>query len=257
MMEVWIGRDSERHGPYKEAEVREWLRSGQLSPADLGWYEGLADWQPLSVLFPLDKPAAAPASAPAFEPFTPPLPQQPAATTYDYAGFWQRFGAWVIDLVVLLVPWTIAFYAFGGMDAYKHFLEQAQSGADMATALSQYAMNSRGASVATVLIGFIYYTVFEASKWQATPGKLALRLRVTDMQGHGLNMGRSAARNAVRLLNLILWVIPMVCYLAAAWTQRKQGLHDLVASTLVLNGRASEPTVAQTSQGRDDGTFNA
>ena len=51
-MEIWIGRDGERHGPYKEDEVRQWLRSGQLSPNDLGWYEGLADWQPLSVLFP-------------------------------------------------------------------------------------------------------------------------------------------------------------------------------------------------------------
>ena len=51
-MEIWIGRDGERHGPYKEDDVRQWLRSGQVSPKDLAWYEGLADWQPLSVLFP-------------------------------------------------------------------------------------------------------------------------------------------------------------------------------------------------------------
>ncbi|HXS03364.1 MAG TPA: DUF4339 domain-containing protein, partial [Rhodanobacter sp.] len=57
-MEIWIGRDGERHGPYKEDDVREWLRSGKVSPADLAWYEGLADWQPLSVLFRDDVPSA-------------------------------------------------------------------------------------------------------------------------------------------------------------------------------------------------------
>ena len=53
-MEVWIGRDGERHGPYKEVDVRQWLRTGQVSAQDLGWYEGMADWQPLSSLFPDD-----------------------------------------------------------------------------------------------------------------------------------------------------------------------------------------------------------
>ena len=61
-MEIWIGRDGERHGPYKEDEVREWLRSGKVSPTDLAWYEGLADWQQLSVLFRDEVPAATPAA---------------------------------------------------------------------------------------------------------------------------------------------------------------------------------------------------
>lgn len=253
-MEVWIGRDGERHGPYKEADIRQWLRSGQVSIDDLGWYEGLADWQPLSVLFPDEKPAAAP-------PMAPPLPQRAAMTApeaaADYAGFWQRFGAWVIDLIVLIVPSAIAFYAFGGLDAYKHFLEQVQGGADMATAMREYALGAQSSSVATVVIGFVYYALFEGSKWQATPGKLALRLRVTDIDGQRLSLGRAAARNAVRLTNMIIWLIPLVCYLAVAWTQRKQGLHDLVAGTLVLNGRASEQAAAPPSRGRDDGAFNA
>jgi hypothetical protein len=56
-MEVWIGRDGERHGPYQgRPDKRQWLRSGQVSRDDLAWYEGLADWQPLSVLFPQNDP---------------------------------------------------------------------------------------------------------------------------------------------------------------------------------------------------------
>jgi len=43
-MEVWIGRNRERRGPYNEEDVREWLRSGQVSGSGLVWREGLADW---------------------------------------------------------------------------------------------------------------------------------------------------------------------------------------------------------------------
>ena len=113
-MEVWIGRDGERHGPYKEADVRQWLRSGQVSREDLAWYDGLADWQPLSVLFPdeVRAPAPAPAEAsetPAFTapPVAAPLPRTTSAALEDYAGFWKRFGAWVIDYLILMVPITI------------------------------------------------------------------------------------------------------------------------------------------------------
>lgn len=255
-MEVWIGRDGERHGPYKEEEVRQWLRSGQVSADDLGWYEGMTDWQPLSSLFPeeLDR---GPAGASAI----PPLPQ--AATTtvdtaaMDVASFWQRFGAWVIDLAVLLVPSSIAFYAMGGLGAYQHMLAQLQSGADMGNAIRDYAQSTQGANIAVTVIGFLYYTLFECSKWQATPGKLALRLRVTDLQGNGLTIGRAAARNAVRLTNVITGLIPFACYIAVAWTQRKQGLHDLLAHALVLNGRAGESQPIKPRNDSGHGSFNA
>jgi uncharacterized RDD family membrane protein YckC len=255
-MEVWIGRDGERHGPYKEADVREWLRNGQVSPSDLGWYEGIPDWQPLSSLFPEEfhrEPAASASTIP-------PLPQTDAKPiTVDYASFWQRFGAWVIDLVVLAVPSSIAFYAFGGVEAYTHLLAELQANPNMSSAIQDYAEATRGASFAMVLIGFLYYTLFECSKWQATPGKLALRLRVTGMDGEGLTLARSAARNAVRLFNLFTGLVPFVCYIAVAWTQRKQGLHDLVAHTLVINGRAGEsnPLKSRTDQGPNHGSFNA
>ena len=91
-MEVWIGRDGQRHGPYKEEDVRQWLRSGQIAGHDLGWYEGLADWQPLSVLFPDALAATPPPFAPAA-----PVPASTAAALQDYAGFWKRVLAYVID----------------------------------------------------------------------------------------------------------------------------------------------------------------
>ena len=252
-MEVWIGRQGERHGPYQEEQIREWLRSSQLSPDDLGWYDGLADWQPLSVLFPLDKPAPAP------NPYAPPpLQQQPASTMhFDYAGFWQRFGAWIIDLIILMIPSMLVMVSSGGMEAYKHMVERLQGGADMTMALRDYAQATETASLISLAITFLYYTFFEASKWQATPGKLALRLRVTDVHGARISIGRSAARNIVRLSGAIFGLIPLVCYIAIAWTQRKQGLHDLWASTFVLNGTAQQQPPPRRSSDHDQGSFHA
>jgi uncharacterized RDD family membrane protein YckC len=257
-MEVWIGRQGERHGPYQEEQIKEWLRSGQLSRDDLGWYDGLADWQPLSVLFPLEKPTPPPAP----DIYAPPPQQQPpiSAATFDYAGFWQRFGAWVIDLIILTIPSMLAMYFLGGMEAYKHFLEQVQAGGasgDMSAALRDYAAATESSQVASLVITFLYYAFFEASKWQATPGKLALRLRVTDIHGQRLTLARAAARNIVRLAGLIFGLIPIICYLAVAWTQRKQGLHDLMASTLVLNGTAQEQPPERPQSSTHHGRFDA
>jgi uncharacterized RDD family membrane protein YckC len=257
-MEVWIGRQGERHGPYQEDQVKEWLRSGQLSRDDLGWYDGLADWQPLSVLFPLEKPTPPPAP----DVYAPPpsQPSQASVTAFDYAGFWQRFGAWVIDLIILTIPSMLAMYFLGGMDAYKHFLEQVQAGggSDMSAALRDYAAGTESSQIASLVITFFYYAFFEASKWQATPGKLALRLRVTDIHGQRLTLARAAARNVVRLSALIFGLIPLICYLAVAWTQRKQGLHDLMASTLVVNGTAQQQLPPQRPQpGNHHGRFDA
>jgi uncharacterized RDD family membrane protein YckC len=258
-MEVWIGRDGERHGPYKEVEVRQWLQSGQVSPDDLGWHEGMTDWAPLSTIFPeaLNTQGAAPAG-PTIPPLPPMFSDAPAssAAAIDYASFWQRFGAWVIDLIVLMVPSSIAFYAMGGLSAYEHLLSQMQAAPEMSTAIREYAEATRGANIAVTVIGFLYYALFEASRWQATPGKLALRLRVTDMDGQRLSIGRAALRNVVRLANIITGLIPFACYIAVAWTQRKQGLHDLAAHALVVNGAVGETARAtRVPQGND--SFNA
>ncbi|HET6431514.1 RDD family protein [Dyella sp.] len=238
-MDIWIGRDGERHGPYKETEVRQWLRNGQASGDDLGWYEGLADWQPLATLFPEELKRTPDASYPPPPPVSAqPLPQASAVALEDYAGFWQRFGAWLIDYLILLVPSSVIAISMGAAEAFRHLMEQVQNGSAGAVAAAEYAAAIRPATLIMLAIGFVYYVLFEASSWQATPGKMALSLRVTDIDGNRLSMGRSAARNAVRLLNIVTSLIPFLCYLVVAFTPRKQGLHDMLAKALVLNGRA-------------------
>ncbi|MEO7068484.1 MAG: GYF domain-containing protein [Rhodanobacter sp.] len=67
---IWIGQNGKRHGPYQEADVRQWLKEGKLTHDALGWHEGMADWVSLVSLFP----------AVANEPSPPPIPPPVAPT---------------------------------------------------------------------------------------------------------------------------------------------------------------------------------
>lgn len=240
-MEIWIGRDGERHGPYKEDDIRQWLRSGQVSPKDLAWYEGLADWQPLSVLFP-DEVAHAPAPAsPDAAPTPPLLPQITTAALEDHAGFWKRLAAYILDAIILYIPQMIIQKAFG-VDVAQAALQQAVINAtgDMRLVMAaqeQFYAAMWPAILLSFVIGWLYFAVCESSVWQGTLGKLALGIRVTDMDGKRISFPRALGRYAAKLLSFL---ILGVGFLMVAWTQRKQGLHDIIASTLVLNGRASE-----------------
>jgi uncharacterized RDD family membrane protein YckC len=239
-MQVWIGRNGERFGPYPEEEVRLWLRDGTCRPEEMGWYEGMTDWRPMGELFPEDRPA----------PNTPPpIPPtgQPAAQPFmginedvvpEYAGFWLRVGAWVIDYILITVPTTILAFSLGLRDAASTLMRTVET--DGMTAMVAYAEASRPYGLATLLIGFAYYAVFEASKWQATPGKLAVGIRVTDLNGQRVSLGRAAGRNLIRLGTLVPVIglfLPLVFYVTSAFSERKQGVHDMLANTYVLTGR--------------------
>lgn len=257
-MEVWIGRDGERHGPYKDEDIRQWLRSGQVSPDDLAWFDGLADWQALSVLFPDEVRDSA--SPPPFASHGPPasstLPSETIGVLQNYASFGQRLGAWGIDYLLLLIPTMIVSINMGAVAIFERFLTQYQAGNTQA-ALTAYAEAISPTTLVVLLIGFAYYALFECSKWQATPGKMAFGLRVTDLQGNRLGIGRSMARNAVRLLNAITVIIPFVAFIVVIWTQNRQGLHDMLAKTLVLNGKAAAIAATTTKSDSSNGSFSA
>lgn len=259
-MEIWIGRDGERHGPYKEDDVRQWLRSGQVSPDDLAWYEGLADWQPLSVLFPDMAAAPPPAAAnPYAAPAAPLLPQTTATALEDHAGFWKRVAAYILDAIILYIPQMLIEKALGG-DAAKAALQQASLDAlgnpdAMMAANMHYYATMWPAMLLILVMGVLYFAVCESSAWQGTLGKLALGIRVTDLQGRRISFPRALGRYFAKILSAIILGIG---FLMVAWTQRKQGLHDMICDTLVLNGRASEfkhPTTPS-SNARGD-TFSA
>ena len=77
-----------------------------------------------------------------------------------------------------------------------------------------------------------YYAGFEASGKQATLGKMAVGIKVTDTESRRLTLGRALLRWLAVFLN---YITLYVGYLIAAFTERKQGLHDMVVGTLVVD----------------------
>ena len=81
------------------------------------------------------------------------------------------------------------------------------------------------------LVGWLWFTIPESSKWQATVGKKMLGLKVTDENGERIGFGRANARYWSKIISFL---VLCVGYLMVAFTERKQGLHDKIAGTLVV-----------------------
>lgn len=141
-----------------------------------------------------------------------------SATPNVYAGFWKRFIAAVIDGFVLMFINSALFYILN----LTGVVSPTEAGASAPMATQQ--------TVSLVLF-LIYYVSMEASHYQGTLGKMALSLRVTDVNGLQLTALRALGRNAAKFLSTLILFIG---YLMVAFTPKKQGLHDIVAGTLVV-----------------------
>ena len=82
------------------------------------------------------------------------------------------------------------------------------------------------------LIALLYFSVLESSARQATIGKSILKLKVCDMYGERLSFVRALIRNLVRYVNMFIFSIG---YLPILFTKKQQGLHDMVARSLVVD----------------------
>jgi uncharacterized RDD family membrane protein YckC len=141
-----------------------------------------------------------------------------------YGGFWIRFVAAVIDALVLgIVVWPVS-----GMLALM--IGVAGTHTDMPVIGIHFV---RGIVIWSLFIfaGWIYEASLESSSRQATLGKMALGLKVTDEYGNRISFARVSARFFSKILSRMLL---MVGYIMAGFTARKQALHDMLAGTLVV-----------------------
>ncbi len=91
-----------------------------------------------------------------------------------------------------------------------------------------------GASVAWLLLAYLYWIVLEAV-WGTTVGKRLLNLRVVDEAGGAISWGQSAGRNLLRLVDGFPYVLPyLVGGVLAVGDDRKRRLGDRAAHTLVV-----------------------
>jgi uncharacterized RDD family membrane protein YckC len=165
------------------------------------------------------------ASTPPNQPISTPVNNQSTVTTpvVAYAGFWRRFAAYLIDSIILGVVFTIVGIALGvgmffGME-------------DMFTETTAAPALGGLLYIAYFLLIWLYFALMESSKLQATLGKMALGIKVTNMNGGRISFANATGRYFSKIISGIILYIG---YLMVAFTQKKQGLHDIIANTLVI-----------------------
>ena len=126
-----------------------------------------------------------------------------AAGTVTYAGFWARFVAVLIDVVIV--------GAASGLVTAATF----------------------GAGVVLTFFGpWLYEAFMLSSEWQATIGKRAMSIVVTGTDGRPISFARATGRHFAKYISVCVLGIG---FIMAAFTARKQALHDMIAETLVIN----------------------
>jgi uncharacterized RDD family membrane protein YckC len=172
-------------------------------------------------------PPSVAAATPPAQPAWQPAGAAPAARApMTYAGFWLRFVAIIIDGlvlgVVLGIPFALVMTAMG-----VSFIGVSRPEEMAGPFLGVFFLFE----IAIFVGQWLYYALMESSAWQATLGKKALGLYVTDMNGQRITFGRATGRYFGKLVSGLTLLIG---YLMAGFTEKKQALHDMMAGCLVL-----------------------
>lgn len=165
---------------------------------------------------------SAPASAPSEPAYTAPLAPPAAmaapqpAFTAPYAGFWRRFAAYWIDWFIFFSIELFIAAARGIPLSARQTIEPAELAKSLLLGL---------------LIGWLYAATLESSPWQATIGKRAMDIYVTNLAGRRIGFVQASGRFFGKIISAIILGIG---FFMIAFTQRKQALHDLLAGCLVV-----------------------
>jgi len=136
-----------------------------------------------------------------------------------YGTFWQRVGASLIDALILAIPNQII-VEITGHNFYSELILN-----------HNFDSSALASQLVIIIIDWLYFSLLESSKSQATVGKMALSLMVTDTEGERISFARAAGRYLAKNLSTIILFIG---YFMMLWDDRNQTLHDKIASTLVV-----------------------
>jgi uncharacterized RDD family membrane protein YckC len=210
----YYSQQGQQKGPLPEVQLRQLVASGQIGPTDLVWKPGMTGWVPASQLF---------LPSPVYDNAPPSIPTH-------YAGFWIRVAALFIDYLVTLVPCMLVRFAMFTPD-YSDEPTHFTSDFERAGFLIGLGL---GTTIINSLLCWIYFAILESSIWQGSVGKKVLGLRVTDMNGQRISFGHATGRYFSKIVSGLIFGIG---FLMVGWTERKQGLHDMMAGTLVVKQR--------------------
>ena len=259
-MSEWYYADAqrERHGPIDADVIRSKFNQGELNLETLAWREGMAQWQPLSALAdelqllaqaspgidlradysaiengtaPL--PATATASTDGYSPYSAPsstvsggaAPVQGGEVVY--AGFWKRVAAYCIDSVIVGMVGGVIAMVIGMVLGIGMAGLGDSDAAGVGMIMVQLLTN-----LISMAISAAYYAGFHASAGMATLGKMAVGIKVVRLNGDRMTLARAIGRYFATILSALTLCIG---YVMAAFTERKQGLHDMICDTLVVD----------------------
>ncbi len=244
-MDWYYAKDEQQIGPIDQAQFDALVTEGAIDLSTLVWHQDMADWQPYGEVatqatqapvaagtsscaecgrsFPVDEMVSYSGSyvcaecKPIF--FQRVREGVPLDQGFEYGGFWIRFGAKVIDNIILSAIQVPLVFA--------------------AAMASASAPESTGAaySLLSLLIGWglpIAYTVFFLGKFAATPGKMVCGLKVVRPTGERITYLRALGRWFAEILSALIFLIG---YIMAAFDDEKRTLHDRICDTRVVRSR--------------------
>jgi uncharacterized RDD family membrane protein YckC len=250
-MTEWYYSDAQRqqHGPVTPGDLAAMHTRGQLSPDTLVWREGMSEWKPWREMIrevvvggmPDDPRAEALAKAAeaapddgAYRPYAiaEPSPYAPPAARVAaqddpvlnghvvYAGFWKRVAASIIDNFLLGIVGGV----IGGMFGFA-----------IGMGLEENPALDLVLNLFSILLGAFYFGWMHSSSQQASLGKMAVGIKVVRISGERISFARGIGRYFASILSGLILGIG---YLMAAFTERKQALHDIMCDTLVVDKHA-------------------
>ncbi len=151
-----------------------------------------------------------------------------------YGGFWRRFAAYLLDIVVVLAAQSALIVLIGALLLPTGLVVLPRDRAlPPLYILPLYLL--------TFVELWLYFALMWSSSRQATLGKMAFGLKVTDTTGRRIGFARATGRHFSQALSV--WSFG-IGYAMALLTSRRQALHDLVVNTLVVRSRFTAEEIA-------------
>jgi uncharacterized RDD family membrane protein YckC len=180
-------------------------------------------------------PAGERAPAPAAPEAAPAAYRPPAAPApVRFAGFWLRLVAFLIDWVALQIISLVMVPVLTSLGLPLDPFEGEQPSLGELMNRPDLLELFFPAMLMSVAVGWLYFALLESSAWQATLGKKALGLAVTDLDGRRVSFLRATGRHFAKFLS---WFTLAIGFILAGLTAKKQALHDIISDCLVIRRR--------------------
>lgn len=226
---LWNYSEERPDGPFTTQEIERMARDGMITPdSSLAW-GNTQDWKPAGSYAGLFASNA--------QPYVQPHGGLAGHSQVQFAGFWIRFVAYVIDGIILGV---VGGAIEGGLRAAGFRFANPEMFDFSAKPDVHAAWFEEGDILALILgtaVGIAYFAGMHASERGATLGKMVVGLRVVDSKGGRISPARGIGRYFGTWLSGITLAIG---YIMAGFHPQKRALHDVLADTYVIYDKRSK-----------------